>query len=151
MYLIHAIYMLNISKITFGSQRNSSEKNEISNYKSLKIILIPLFIIPHEPAVVTDYTNCLTQLIKYNFKESGNISISSTKNYYILLSRIKSEVLKNINDKPKYYVEILSSTKEEPLLQDHQDKLRLLKLKHQKAIPSIKYNLMITENETFLT
>lgn len=76
---------------------------------------------PDGPTVVLDFTNCLNKLMKLNFKEPGVLIFANADYYSTSVSKIQAELLKRINDKMTYTVEVMNPENEDVNICDNYD------------------------------
>lgn len=63
---------------------------------------------PHGPTVVKDFSDCVTELMEYNFKKEGLLVFANTHNVSTSVANIRTELLRNIHSKLIYSVEVKS-------------------------------------------
>lgn len=103
---------------------------------------------PHGPTVVQDFNNCVTGLIEHNFKKEGLLIFANTNNVSTSVANIRTELLRNINNKLIYSVEVKSPRNESAIcVQNHEDDdLSVLHKDQFEPIPLSEYYIVVIDN-----
>ena len=125
---------------------------------SIKQIILVIFVLvdnsneivnPHGPTVINDYTRCITKVMDNEFEEPGLLIFANTNNNVSSsVSRIRTELLKKINEKIKYSVEIMSPEKEVEICDKDNHNLGVLHIDNYVAIPIANYFVIIIDSYT---
>lgn len=104
---------------------------------------------PYGPTIVSDFTNCLNDLMDYNFKESGLLIFANTNNVSSSAARIRSGLLQKIHENIRHSVQILSPTNEPAICNqnnDDQEEIKVIHMDQFEAIPIADYFIVIIDN-----
>ncbi|XP_075971970.1 uncharacterized protein LOC142973831 [Anticarsia gemmatalis] len=100
---------------------------------------------PYGPTVISDCTNCIINIMENEFKKPGLLIFANTNNVSSSVLRIRTELLKRINKKIKYTIEIMSPRKEMEVCDRDISKFGVLHVDHYVAIPSADYFIIIID------
>ncbi|XP_049870089.1 uncharacterized protein LOC126369625 [Pectinophora gossypiella] len=67
---------------------------------------------PTGPTVISDFANCISELIELNFNKSGLLLFANMNNVSTSVARIHTELLKHININVKHAVQVQTSRQE---------------------------------------
>lgn len=104
---------------------------------------------PYGPTIVSDFTNCLNDLLDLNFKESGLLIFANTKNVSSSAARIRTGLLKKIHENVKHSIQILSPTDEPAICDENnedEEEVNVIHMDQFEAIPIADYFIVIIDN-----
>lgn len=99
---------------------------------------------PQGPTVVSDYANCLVQLIDAEFNRSGLLIFANTKNVSTSVINIRSELLKYIHSRSNYSIQVVSPRDEVPVCDDNYS-ITLHNFDKFEAIPIADYFVIVLD------
>lgn len=126
----------------------------IQNLISVLLILFntEAIINPQGPTVVRDFSNCVTDLMQYNFKEEGLLIFGNTKNVSTSVANIRTELLRNIYSKLIYSVEMKSPRNESEICGNNgYDDSSVRHMDNFEPIAIAKYYVMVIDNYSDFT
>lgn len=101
---------------------------------------------PYGPTVINDYTRCISHVMETEFKEPGLLIFANTNNVSTAVSNIRTKLLKRINEKIKFSVEIMSPEKEVQICDQDNYNLGVLHVDNYVAIPKANYFVIIIDS-----
>lgn len=120
-----------------------------------QIILVILLLVnnsnevvnPHGPTVINDYTKCISKVMENEFEELGLLIFANTNNNVSTsVTKIRTELLKKINEKIKYSVEIMSPEKEVEICDHDNHNLGVIHIDNYVAVPTANYFIIIIDS-----
>lgn len=120
---------------------------------SLILFYTEAIINPQGPTVVKDFSNCITDLMEHNFRKQGLLIFVNTNNVSTSVANIRSELLRNINSKLIYSVEV-KSPRDEPAIcvnSGDDDELSVVHMDIFEPIPRAEYYIVVIDNYSDFT
>lgn len=125
---------------------------------NLAFVLLTIFhteaiINPQGPTIVKDFSKCITDLINFNFKKEGLLVFANTNNVSTSVANIRTQLLRNINSKLIYSVEV-KSPRDEPAIcvigHDNESSV-FLHMDIFEPIPPSEYYIVVIDNYSDFT
>lgn len=115
---------------------------------SVIAILFPAEAIvnPLGPTVIKDFSNCVTELMEYNFKKAGLLVFADTNNVSSSVANIRIELLRYIHSKPIYSVEMKSPRGDPAICQQNKEDLIVKHIDKFEPRPNGEYYIVVIDN-----
>ncbi|XP_026322266.1 uncharacterized protein LOC113231934 [Hyposmocoma kahamanoa] len=126
---------------------------------NLVLVLSPILfyteaiVNPQGPTVVKDFSNCVTDLMEHNFRKEGLLIFVNTNNVSTSVANIRSELLRNINSKLIYSVEV-KNPRDEPAICVRNVDDNYLSVFHKEIFeptPLAEYYIVVIDNYSDFT
>lgn len=101
---------------------------------------------PQGPTVISDYTRCIDQIIRNEFDIPGLLIFANTDNVSTSVIRIRTELLKKINEKLQFSVEVMSPTKEKEVCEEDSYNIGKLHVDDVITVPIAEYYVIIIDS-----
>ncbi|XP_050343844.1 uncharacterized protein LOC126769250 [Nymphalis io] len=100
----------------------------------------------HESIIVKDFVNCVNDIIKKSFLESGYLIFANINTNNSIVERIRSDVLKTIHESNKYIVQVAYPDKKSIFTEGKSFNYNYVRKDQYNGMPVADYFVMIVED-----
>lgn len=117
----------------------------------LYVTIVESIVNPLGPTVSSEYSSCVNNLVDSNFEKSGLVFVGNTLNTTTSILRIREDIVKYLNDKLLYSIQIASPKEEDvecDVINNVCDDIKIVKMEKFTVILLADYYILIVSGFT---